>query len=222
MNMQGFLAALRAFLAARKAALLARLPYAAHTSFPDVTMTYPPALLDIAQALKASPEDLNALIQAESGWNPAAYNKSGAIGLIQFMPQTLKDYGLLSAALSEKVPTKGPVPENVKAEVKAEFLAKWPTVEAQLRGPVLTYFNRYKPYPTRQSLYLAVFRPTWRYYAPDTVFPADVRAQNPGINTVADYVAFVERKRQNQTIAKSAGVAGILLASVAVIWTLKG
>jgi hypothetical protein len=180
-------------------------------------MTYPPALIDTAQKLGAKPEDLHALIQAESAWNPAAYNPSGAVGLIQFMPQTLKDYGLLSARLAEQVPTRGVVPEAVKQEVRREFLTKWPNAEAQLRGPVLTYLSRYKPFPTRQSLYLSVFYPAYRNSPPDTLFPANVQAQNPGIARVQDYVDHVEKRRVAQ-IAKTPLAVGAALAAAGVLW----
>lgn len=175
------------------------------------------ALTDTAAAIGASPEDLHALIQAESAWNPRAYNKSGAVGLIQFMPQTLKDYGLLSAALSEKVPAKGTVSEEIKQAVKAEFLTKWPTAEAQLRGPVTTYFSRYKPFPTRQSLYLSVFYPAFRNAPPDTVFPQSVQNQNPGIVRVSDYVNHVEKRRGLQAM-KGPASALLLLAGAGALW----
>lgn len=210
------LTALRAFLAASKASLLARIPFL--DSRPKETpMTFPPALIDAAQVLGTAPEDLHALIQAESAWNPAAYNPSGAVGLLQFMPQTLKDYGLLSAALAEKVPTRGVVPEAVKQEVRKEFLAKWPTVEAQLRGPVVKYLSRYKPFPTRQSLYMAVFYPAYRNMPPDTAFPATVKAQNPGIDTVQDYVNHVEKRRVAQAM-KGPALGAIALAGAGLLW----
>lgn len=180
-------------------------------------MAYPQALLDTAAKLGASPEDLHALIQAESAWNPSAYNKSGAVGLLQFMPQTLKDFGLLSASLAEKVPTRGVVSEDVKQAVKREFLIKWPSTEAQLRGPVTTYLSRYKPFPTRQSLYLSVFYPAYRNVSLDTTFPTAVQAQNPGIVKVGDYVAHVE-KRRTGNIAKTGGLAGMALAGAALLW----
>lgn len=176
-------------------------------------MSYPAALLDIAAKLSANPADLDALIRAESGWNPNAYNKSGAVGLIQFMPKTLKDFGLLSAALAEKIPAQGLVSEAVKAEVRQEFLMKWPTVEAQLRGPVLTYFSRYKPFPNRQSLFLSVFYPAYRNKPPGTPFPDSVQAQNPKIKTVGDYVAFVEGRK-----APPVTIASLALAGAGLLW----
>jgi hypothetical protein len=179
-------------------------------------MIYSPVLIEVAQRLGAAPADLHALIQAESAWNPVAYNPSGAVGLIQFMPQTLKDLGLLSASLAERVPAHGAVPEAVKQEVRKEFLTKYPTAEAQLRGPVTTYLSRYKPFPTRQSLYLSVFYPAFRNSPPDTAFPASVQAQNPGIVKVQDYVKHVEKRRIMQAAKTSLAMAA--LAGIAGLW----
>lgn len=209
-----YLARLRAFIKAGKMAILGNIAPLLASEGP--VMNYPPALLEVAEKLSANPADLHALIQAESAWNPAAYNRSGAVGLIQFMPQTLKDYGLLSASLAEQVPTRGAVPEAVKQAVRREFLSKWPTADAQLRGPVLTYFSRYKPFPTRQSLYLSVFYPAYRNVAPDTAFPSIVQAQNPGINTVQDYVNHVEKRRGN--VAGKVGVGVLALAGAGLLW----
>lgn len=166
-------------------------------------------LADVAARIKANPADLDALISLESGWNPEAYNSSGAIGLIQFMPQTLKDYGLLSTALMNRVPTRGVVPEDVKQAVRAEFLSKYPTIQAQLYGPVLTYFKRYMPFPTKQSLYMAVFYPAYRNVDPMTAMPDSVQKQNPGVKTVADYIAKVESRNTMKNIAKVGGVLGV-------------
>jgi hypothetical protein len=152
------------------------------------------ALNALAAAVGANSQDLKALIQFESTWNPLAYNSSGAVGLIQFMPQTLKDFKLLPTPLNMKVPTNGAVPEAVKQEVRQWFTSTYPTVEAQLSGPVTAYFMRYKPYPTQQSLFMAVFYPSYRYVSPDTMFSTSIQSQNPGIDTVQSYIDFVKKK----------------------------
>lgn len=205
-----------AFLGASRDALLRKVAPILYP--PEESVALPQVLIEVAGKISANPEDLHALIQAESAWNPNAYNASGAVGLIQFMPQTLKDFGLLSAGLAERVPSKGAVPEGVKQAVRHEFLTKWPTIEAQLRGPVVTYFTRYKPFPTRQSLYLSVFYPAYRNAAPDTAFPASVRAQNPGIDTVADYVDHVEKRRIAKAVGKPLGMATAALAIIGALW----
>lgn len=210
------LLSLRAFLAKSRDALIGKVAFILHP--PEKPMALPQVLIEVAEKISANPEDLHALIQAESAWNPAAYNPSGAVGLIQFIPQTLKDFGLLSAGLAERVPSRGAVPEAIKQEVRKEFLAKWPTAEAQLRGPVVTYFSRYKPFPTRQSLYLSVFYPAYRNSAPDTAFPTSVRAQNPGIDTVQDYVNHVEKRRIAKAVGKPLGMATAALAITGALW----
>lgn len=163
--------------------------------------TYRAPLIQVANAIGANPEDLRALIAFESSWNPKAYNRSGAVGLIQFMPQTLKDMGYLPGALSAKVPAygQGAVPESIKQEVRNWFTATYPDATAQLLGPVLSYFLSGKPYPTLQSLSMKVFYPAYRNVTPDTLFPVSVRNANPGIDTVGDYVAHVKKKSNLRT-----------------------
>lgn len=135
-------------------------------------------------------EWLNSLISFESGWNPLAKNKiSGARGLIQFMPSTAKAMGYKDAD---------------------DLVKKYPDVPSQLLGPVAAYFSlpgNKGPYPTKQSLYMTVFYPAYRKAAPDTLFSPLVRSQNPGIDTVQDYVNHVEGK----AIVKKTSKAGSLL-----------
>ncbi len=171
--------------------------------------SYEPTLVSVAKALGMERDWLYNVVRLESGWSPTAYNPSGAVGLIQFMPKTLKDLNLLSSSLAARVPFTGPVPEAVKQAVRAEFLAKYPDVESQLQGPVLLYFRRYRPYPDAQSVYMTVFYPAYRTVSPDTVFPGQVQAQNPGIVTVADYVA----KAEGGGLAKTASVSLLALAA---------
>lgn len=181
--------------------------------------TFDYALDSTASLLGMNREWLYNVIMMESTWNPAAYNSSGAIGLIQFMPKTLKDFGMLSPALAARVPDDDrKVPEDVKASVKKEFLAKFPDVVSQLFGPVTTYFKRYRTYPTEQSVYMTVFYPKNREASLDTVFNARVQAQNPGIKTVGDYVAKVQsRSRTNDIIAKAKSPLSVAtLAALAV------
>lgn len=157
------------------------------------------------------------VIALESAWKPSAYNAvTGATGLIQFIPRTMKDLGILSPLLAAKIPVKGTVPSDLKAQAKIEFLAKYPSVEAQLNGPVRQYLRRYAPYNTEQSAYLAVFYPAYRNEALDKVFPDSVRAANPGINTVGDYVAAVKKKISLKNAAK----VGLSLLSVAGLTAL--
>jgi len=176
--------------------------------------TFDYALDSTASLLGMNREWLYNVIMMESSWNPAAYNKSGAVGLIQFMPKTLKDFGLLSPALAARIPN-GPVPEDVKQAVRKEFLSKYPDVVSQLFGPVTTYFKRYRSYPTEQSVYMTVLYPKYREASLDTVFSATVQAQNPGIKTVGDYVAKVKsRARTNDIVAKAKSPLSVVTLAV--------
>jgi hypothetical protein len=133
---------------------------------------------------------IDSLIRFESSWNPAAKNKyTGARGLIQFMPATAKALGYKDAD---------------------DLYNKNPTIEKQLLGPVAAYFKlpgNKGPYPTPQSLYMTVFYPAARSWTETKDFPANVRAVNPGIDTVGDYVAKVERR----TLKKTGISVGVIL-----------
>ena len=69
-------------------------------SGPYVTQAFLDKVLSVANQLSANPDDLMAVMAAESGINPYAVNAgSGATGLIQFMPSTATGLGTSSAAL---------------------------------------------------------------------------------------------------------------------------
>ena len=149
-------------------------------------------LQDVSKKLGVEPSWLWALIQFESAGNPAARNKiSGARGLIQFMPATARELGYKSAD---------------------EIVEKYPTFEKQLETPVYNYLKRYAPFPTKQSLYMSVFYPAARKWTPGSFFPALVRKQNPGIDTVQSYINHVEGiKTPKKAIGiLSIGIIGII------------
>ena len=140
------------------------------------TMSRSSALTLLAEKWMGVPVSwLDNLISFESGWDPAARNPyTGARGLIQFMPDTAKALGYASAD---------------------DLYAKNQTETAQLLGPVAAYFKlpgNQGPWPTKQSLYMSVFYPAYRNKAPGTFFSNAVRAVNPGIDTVQDYVSLVD------------------------------
>jgi hypothetical protein len=175
---------------------------------------YMPVIEAVAKNLGMQREWLYNVIMLESAFNPAAYNKSGAVGLIQFMPSTLKDYRLLSPILAAKIPpgSMPNVPESVKQEVRKEFLAKYPDVISQLQGPVTTYFKRYRSYPTEQSVYMTVFYPAYRDAAMSQPFSAKIQIQNPGIKTVGDYVAYAQARSRNIAFVEKTKTPLTLLA----------
>lgn len=63
-------------------------------------ITIRPKTKTIASQLGITPEDLAVIFQHESGNNPQAINpKTGAAGLIQFMPSTARSLGTSTAAI---------------------------------------------------------------------------------------------------------------------------
>lgn len=131
-------------------------------------------LLEVSSKLGVSANDLQKLIMFESGFNPLATNKyTGARGLIQFMPDTAKDLGFKNSD---------------------DLVKRYPSAEAQLKGPVLNYLSKYKPFTNNQSLYMAVFYPKYRNVPIDTAFSDSIRKVNPGINFVSDYINLVEKR----------------------------
>jgi hypothetical protein len=130
--------------------------------------------LKVCKSLEVNPDWLYNLIDFESGWNPKATNKySSAKGLIQFTDSTAKSLGY---------------------ENSQDLINKNPDISSQLLFPVLQYLQRYKPYPTEQSLYMAVFYPSYRYVDPNTQFPDTVKRYNPQIDTVQSYIDKVKKK----------------------------
>jgi hypothetical protein len=136
------------------------------------------------------------LIRFESAWNPTAENKyTGARGLIQFMPATASGLGF-------------PGTQSIKdgRPTAADNLIKVaPDITSQLYY-VVKYLEKYKPFPTLQSLYMSVFYPKYRNVAQTTAFPDSVQKVNPGIKTVADYM------RRASPLARA--VAPMLLCAI--------
>lgn len=132
------------------------------------------SLENLAKLLAVPPEWLNALITFESNFNPLARNKiSGARGLIQFMHTTAQGMGFKDAD---------------------DLISKYPDIDSQLSTPVYNYLKKYAPFPTKQSLYMAVFYPAARSWPLEKEFPANVKKVNPNIITVGDYVRKVEKR----------------------------
>ena len=121
----------------------------------------------VAGSLGVAGDALYHLINFESSWDPSALNDAtGARGLIQFMPDTARSLGFADAE---------------------DLYANNPDRLSQL-DLVYKYLRSYTPFPTDQSLAMAVFYPAYRNVSGDTLFPQIVRDYNPGINTPNDYL----------------------------------
>lgn len=142
-----------------------------------LTDTEKAALHEVAARLGVPPDWVAAVINFETAgtWDPRIKNpNSSAMGLIQFLDTTAKGLGYTSAF---------------------DLVNKHPTIESQLRGPVLKYFLNHGPkFKSKQELWFSVFMPRYKrapldtvIYADDKVKQAAFRRANPGIVTVGDY-----------------------------------
>lgn len=134
------------------------------------------ALAEVSDSLGVSIYDLYNLINFETAgtWNPLIKNKnSSARGLLQFTDATARTLGYKDSL---------------------DLVTKNNSIESQLYFPVLQYLSKLKPFPTKQSLYMAVFYPAARQWPLNKAFPDTVKKSNPGIKTVQDYINKVEGK----------------------------
>lgn len=123
--------------------------------------------------------------------------KSSARGLIQWIDARAQDLGFSSSL---------------------DLVNKNPTVESQLE---LVYrdLKRFMPFPSFQSLAMAVFRPSMRYVHPDTPLPANIQSVNDGIRTVGDYVSYaVKRAGKGVGAVAGVGAAAAVAVTVILIW----
>jgi len=154
-------------------------------------MTKQDAINQVSSQLGIDPSWLINLIQFESNWNPQATNSiSGARGLIQFTNTTAKSMGYANAN---------------------DLVTKYPDEVSQLLNPVYAYLSKMVPYPTAQSLYMAVFYPAARSWSPNTAFNDSIQAVNPGIVTVQDYINKVNKNAIVAKVKSVAPVAGLVV-----------
>lgn len=145
------------------------------------------------------PDDLNALINFESKYNPTAKNPlSSARGLLQFTNTTARELGFSDST---------------------DLINKNPTFTSQIKNAVIPYLKRKAPFPTQQSLYMSVFYPAARTWSANSIFPANVQAVNPGIRTVQDYINKVNNAK---LLPLTLPISIILIVSLIFLFTRKG
>lgn len=132
------------------------------------------AIADAAQGVGGTALALARVIYAESRMNPKAVNAaSGAVGLIQWLPSSAKKLGT--------------TPEKI---LRMSFVQQVALAERYLLAVASGTWAGGTPglLDTQFKLGAAVFYPAWRNKDPNTVLPANVRAANPGIRTMGDYM----------------------------------
>lgn len=150
-----------------------------------------------AQKLGIEVDWLLAVIQNESGGNPQIKNpSSSARGLIQFMDSTARGMGYAGSA---------------------ELVATFPTFEEQIEGPVVRYYQAYAPWSSRDEFLGTAFYPAYRHQL-DAPLPADVRAANPGFNTLRDYANRVWLKYRGVVLIRESFPFLAAICGVAAWW----
>lgn len=128
-------------------------------------------IADVAQKLKIPPSWLDQVINFETGgtYDPLIKNPySSARGLIQVIDSTARSVFSMPSSLA--------------------LVRKYPDFKSQMYNVVYPYLRQYAPFPSKQSFFMSIFYPKYRSVPPDTIFPQSVRAVNPGIVTVNDYM----------------------------------
>ena len=151
---------------------------AIRTAYPQVSAELAQRIIEVARNVGADPFALANLINFESaGFNPKAINYNangtiGAVGLIQWRATTANDFGLTLQQL-----------------LQMSAVEQMTHVEHYL----MRYVKSKGPLNTPQRLAMAVFYPAAITKAPDYLFPGNIADTNSGIQTPADYVAYVAR-----------------------------
>lgn len=159
---------------------------------------------EIAVRLGTNPAWLDALINFETAgtYDPliAGSSVTGAHGLIQIIDSTARsefDY-----------------PDSLS------LVRAYSNFDDQMEYVVYPYLAKYKPFPTQQSLYMAVFYPKYRFVDPQTPFPASVTAVNRNIYTPADYIQFVNSRIKTDALHNFGLPLVALAGTAAVVWAL--
>jgi len=153
------------------------------------------SLNSVSSALNVDPQWLYNVINAESAWNPLAvssmptnqYRLSKGLdtvpeyarGLIQFIDPTAQSLGFKDSQ---------------------DLIDQYPDISSQLLGPVYAYFAKQTPFTDENDFYLSVFYPAGRGKPLDTVLPDSVRASNPNIVTLQDYINNVKKNFVQEVI----------------------
>ncbi|MGA7979888.1 MAG: lytic transglycosylase domain-containing protein [Chromatiaceae bacterium] len=122
-----------------------------------------PMIDAIARRERVDPNLVNAVIAAESGYNPRAVSRAGAIGLMQVMPATAVDYGVASADALFDPKTNVSVGTRHLRRLLGKYRNIRHAVSAYNAGEgVLDRNGRMVKYPETQRYTLVVISNYWR------------------------------------------------------------
>lgn len=157
------------------------------------------------------PKWLIDMVGFESGYDPKAKNPlSSARGIIQWIDRTAQGMGYKNSL---------------------DLVTQHPTLQDQLKTPLIEYLKGYAPFDSEQSLYMAVFLPIARKYSADTSFrtvyknryPRDwekryarFKKGNPGILKIQDYINHVKKKPIIRGLMKG----GMIIVPLAILYFL--
>ncbi len=139
-------------------------------------------IVGVAREVGTHPYYLADLIYFETArkFTSAIVNEeSGASGLIQFTETTAERLNT-SLEYLRSLSEENQMPW-VQLYLEQVAIGAWPDDPRPM------------PLDTKQRLYMSVFYPEARDWPLNKAFPANVQARNPGIKTVADYMAKVAR-----------------------------
>lgn len=159
----------------------------------------------VARRLSIPPQWLDALINFETGGTYSTTIKnpySSARGLIQFTDAAARDLGFTDSL---------------------SLVNTYPTFTGQMEYAVYPYLKKYAPFSTKKQFLMSVFYPAYRNMPSDTVFPEHIRKVNPGINTIQDYINFVNSRIKKDALffPKVLAVPVLIGAAVLVYWWVK-
>lgn len=182
--------------------------FEAYREYPYMNEELAAKIAAVADRLDANPFLLANVLRAESQFSPRAQSVPGPVleraptgkpAVFAFNPQGG------ATGILQWIPRRA---EELGTTIEELFFTSDPSDQMPF---VEDYFANFKPFPTKQSLYLSVFQPSARKTNPHTPFSdPKIAAQHA---TPADYMAFVDkyaRLREDGTIRTSAPASGFL------------
>jgi len=155
---------------------------------PTLSQGFYNKVVQIANRLNCSADDLMALMNSESGLNHTEQNTIGATGLIQFMPKTAEGLGTSTEALMAMTPEEqlNYVEKHIKNAKKAAGYG-----DSERIGPGTLYALVWLPAYAKKDILARRDNDPNEYYAQNSGLDVD----NDGIISKADLAQRIENKR---------------------------